>query len=106
MPANDQRQGPMRAMMRLLRLLTSWRERRAARRRAQLHCFMHMSDRMLADIGVRRADVHAAISGMVPVEHIARTHGAAPWTAPVHALRPQARQRSEAFAANDLGAAA
>ena len=106
MPANHQRQGPMRAMMRLLRLLTSLRERYAARRRAQLHGFVHMSDRMLADIGVRRADVHAAISGMVPVEHIARTHGGAPWTAPVHALRPQARRRSQGFAANDLGAAA
>jgi hypothetical protein len=65
-----------------------------------------MSDRMLADIGVRRADVHAAISGMMPVEHIVRTHGASPWTAQVQALRPESRQRAEAYAANDLSAAA
>ena len=32
-----------------------------------------MSDRMLADIGVRRADIHAALSGLVPAQHIART---------------------------------
>ena len=105
MPANDQRR-PMSAMMRLRRWFTSWRERRAARRRAQLRGFMSMSDRMLADIGVRRADVHAALSGLVPVEQIARTRGGAPWTAPVHTLRPQARQNPGAFATNDLGAVA
>ena len=101
MPANNQAHGPMAAMARLLGMVTSWRRRRAARRRAQLHGFMHMSDRMLADIGVRRADVHAAISGLVPVEHIARTHGGSPWTAQVHALRPDMRQQSTAGAAND-----
>jgi uncharacterized protein YjiS (DUF1127 family) len=106
MPANKQEHGSMTALGRLLRMLNAWRARRAARRRAQLHGFMHMSDRMLADIGVRRADVHAAMSGMMPVEHIVRTHGAAPWTAQVQALRPQARQQSEAYAANDLSAAA
>ena len=87
-------------------MLGAWQRRRAARRRAQLRGFMHMSDRMLADIGVRRADVHAAISGLVPVEHIARTHGGSPWKAQVHALRPHARQHPEAHAANDLSAAA
>jgi uncharacterized protein YjiS (DUF1127 family) len=96
----------MATMTRLLRMVTSWRRRRAARRRAHLHGFMYMSDHMLADIGVRRADVHAAISGLVPVEHIARTHGGSPWTAPVHALRAHARGRSEANATDDLGAAA
>jgi uncharacterized protein YjiS (DUF1127 family) len=106
MPANDQKLGFLTAMTRLLRMATGWRQRRAARRDAQLHGFMQMSDRMLADIGVRRADVHAAVSGFMPVEHIARTHGGAPWTAPVHALRPQARQQSEAGGAGDLGAAA
>jgi uncharacterized protein YjiS (DUF1127 family) len=106
MPANKQEHGSMSALGRLLRMLNAWRGRRAARRRAQLHGFMHMSDRMLADIGVRRADVHAAISGMVPVEHIARTHGGSPWTAQIQPLRAHLRQQSEAFAANDLGAAA
>jgi uncharacterized protein YjiS (DUF1127 family) len=105
MPANDQEHGPMTAMKRLLRTIERWRQRRAARPRARLHGFVHMSDRMLADIGVRRADVHAALSGMMPVEQIARTRGGSPWTAQVHVLRPQACQ-SEAFAAHDLSAAA
>ena len=106
MPANTQTHGPMSALTRLLRMVTSWRQRRAARRRAQLRGFMHMSDRMLADIGVRRADVHAAISGLVPVEQIARTRGGSPWTAQVQPLRPQTRRLCEAVAANDLSAAA
>ncbi len=106
MPANKQEHGSMSAMRRLLRMVSTWRARRAARRRAQLHGFVHMSDRMLADIGVRRADVHAAVSGFMPVEHIARTHGGAAWKAPVHALRPQARQRAEANDTDGLGAAA
>jgi uncharacterized protein YjiS (DUF1127 family) len=97
----------MAAMTRLLRMVTSWRRRRAARHRAQLHGFMHMSDRMLADVGVRRADVHAAISGLVPVAHLARTHGGTAWTARVQALRPDVSQQSKASAANDdLSAAA
>jgi uncharacterized protein YjiS (DUF1127 family) len=100
MPANDQRHGWMSAMTSLLRLIAKWRQRR---RGAQLHGFMHMSDRMLADIGVRRADVQAAMSGLMPVEHIARTHGGRLWTAQVHQLR---RAPSEALAANDLSAAA
>ena len=106
MPANDQKHGLQTALTRLLRTVTGWRRRRAARRHAQLHGLMHMSDRMLADIGVRRADVHAAINGLMPVEHIARTRGGSPWTAQIHALRAQARERSEANAADDLGAAA
>ena len=76
MPANDQRHDRMSAMMPLLRMLAAWRQRRATRRGVRLHGFTNMSDRMLADIGVRRADVHAAISGMMPVEHLARTQGA------------------------------
>jgi uncharacterized protein YjiS (DUF1127 family) len=95
----------MAALMRLRRMIGSWRQRRVARRRA-LHGFMHMSDRMLADIGVRRADVHAAMSGMMPVEHIVRTNGGVPWTAQVHALHPRHCPQSERFAANDLSAAA
>jgi uncharacterized protein YjiS (DUF1127 family) len=105
MPANDQEHGAMTAMTRLLRTIERWRQRRAARRSARLQGFMQMSDRMLADIGVRRADVHAAISGMMPVEHIARTHGGSPWTAPVRPLRPDMRQPG-AFAAHDLSVAA
>jgi uncharacterized protein YjiS (DUF1127 family) len=106
MPANDQKHGLQTTLTRLLRRVTGWRRRRAARRHAQLHGLMHMSDRMLADIGVRRADVHAAINGLMPVEHIARTRGGSPWTAQIHALRPQARERSEANDTDDLGAAA
>ena len=103
MPADSNRYRRINAMQ---RLLSAWRQWRAARRRAHLHDFMHMSDRMLADIGVRRADIHAALSGLVPAQHIARTHGGAPWTAPVHKLCPQCREPGEAFAATDLGAAA
>ena len=72
MPANGQKHGWMSPMTPLRRVVAKWRQRRAARRGARLHGFMHMSDRMLADIGVRRADVHAAMSGMMPVEHIAQ----------------------------------
>ena len=102
MPANGQRHGWMSAMIPLLRGVAKWRQRRAARCGARLHGFMHMSDRMLADIGVRRADVHAAMSGMMPVEHIARTQGGQPWTAEIYPLR----RRPEVVAANDLSAAA
>ena len=106
MPANNQTHGPRAALARLLRMAKSWRRRRTAGRRVQLHVFTHMSDRMLADIGVRRADVNAALAGMVPVEQIARTHGGAPWSAPVQALRPQTRRCCEGFGPHDLGAAA
>ena len=102
MPANSGRGGRTSAMK---RLLSAWRRRRAARRRAHLHEFMNMSDRMLADIGVRRADVHAALSGLVPPTDIARTHGSASWSAPVHKLCPHTRQ-SETLTATDLSAAA
>ena len=102
MPANGQKHGWMSPMTPLRRVVAKWRQRRAARRGARLHGFMHMSDRMLADIGVRRADVHAAMSGMMPVEHIARTQGGRPWTAEIHPLR----RRPEVIAADDLSAAA
>jgi uncharacterized protein YjiS (DUF1127 family) len=103
MPAHDQRHGWISARMPLLRTLAAWRHRRAARRSVRLHGFTNMSDRMLADIGVRRADVHAAMSGMMPVEHLARTQGGRPWTAEIHPLRVAP---SEAGAANGLSAAA
>jgi hypothetical protein len=54
---------------------------------------MVLRDRALADIGVCRADLHAAISGMMPVEHLARTqggartHGDRRWMAPLRELR-------------------
>jgi uncharacterized protein YjiS (DUF1127 family) len=100
MPADNGHSGRINAME---RLLSAWRQWRAARRRARLHEFVHMSDRMLADIGVRRADVHAAMSGLMPPQHIARTSGGAPWTAQIHTLRPQSHRRSNAA---DLDAAA
>jgi uncharacterized protein YjiS (DUF1127 family) len=103
MPANEQRHGWKSALTAPFRLIAKWRQRRAARRGVRLHGFTHMSDRMLADIGVRRADVHAAMSGMMPVEHLARTRGGRPWTAEVHPLR---RASSKAVAADDLSAAA
>ena len=93
-------------MSTLMRLLSAGRHWRAARRRAPMHEFMHMSDRMLADIGVRRADIHAALSGLVPAQHIARTSGGTPWTASVHTLRPQCREPSDAMCGRDLSAAA
>ncbi|HEU0224365.1 MAG TPA: DUF1127 domain-containing protein [Steroidobacteraceae bacterium] len=101
MPADSS--GPIKA---LKRLLGAWRQRRAARRRAHVREFMHMSDRMLADIGVRRADVHAAMSGLVPARHIARTTGGSSWTAQVHRLRPRCHQPPGGLAGTDLGAAA
>jgi uncharacterized protein YjiS (DUF1127 family) len=57
----------MSAMGRLTRGLGAWRRRRAARRRASLHGLMGLSDRALADIGLRRADVHAATMGVMPL---------------------------------------
>jgi uncharacterized protein YjiS (DUF1127 family) len=100
MPADSKRNW-MSVITRLLGAGRSWR---ANRRRTDLHAFMHMSDRMLADIGVRRADIHAAMSGLMPPERIARTHGGRPWSAQVCRLRPHCRQPSEA--ATDLSAAA
>jgi uncharacterized protein YjiS (DUF1127 family) len=103
MPADTQRRNWINTMMRLLGAGRHWR---AARRRAHMHEFTHMSDRMLADIGVRRADIHAALSGLVPAQHIGRTSGGTPWTASVHTLRPQCRESSDAMSGQDLSAAA
>jgi uncharacterized protein YjiS (DUF1127 family) len=103
MPADNGHCGRIDAME---RLVSAWRQWRAARRRARLHEFVHMSDRMLADIGVRRADVHAAMSGLMPPQHIARTSGGAPWTAQIHTLRTRHRQAPEVLPAKDCSAAA
>ena len=62
---------------------------------AQLHGFMVLSDRALADI--------AAMSGVIPIEHIARAHGDRRWTTPIQQLR---HRPAEALAANDLSVAA
>lgn len=101
MPAH--RSGPIDG---LRRLLGAWRQRRAARRRAHLAEFVHLSDRMLADIGVRRADLHAAMSGLVPAAQIGRSRDARPWTAEIHRLRPTCGEAAEALPAKDLSAAA
>jgi uncharacterized protein YjiS (DUF1127 family) len=47
--------GSISALRRLALALGVWRQDRAARRRAKAHSFMGLSDRALADIGVRRA---------------------------------------------------
>jgi uncharacterized protein YjiS (DUF1127 family) len=99
----DDDHGSGSPLARLMRALRTWSESRARRRNTQLYGFMILTDRALADIGVRRADVHAVMSGMMPVEHIARTHGGDPWTAQVQPLR---RPPAETLAANDLSAAA
>jgi uncharacterized protein YjiS (DUF1127 family) len=54
-------------MRRLMRLLASWWRRVAVRQRARLHGLMGLSDRALADIGLRRADVHGALMGVMPL---------------------------------------
>jgi uncharacterized protein YjiS (DUF1127 family) len=54
-------------MRRLLRALKRWRQRRARRNGARLQDFMALSDRALADIGLRRADVYAALIGAIPL---------------------------------------
>jgi uncharacterized protein YjiS (DUF1127 family) len=66
MPADNHDRGPIDALRRLALLLNAWRRRRA-RRRARLNSFMGLSDRALADIGVRRADVHGAMIGGMPL---------------------------------------
>ena len=95
------RVGGSHCLMGTLRRLLS--ALRAGRRNTQLHGFMVLSDRALADIGVYRADVYAAMSGIVPIEHIGRTYGHGRWTAQIH---PLPRAPSAALAASDLSAAA
>ena len=73
MPADNRNDGSMSALRRLLEKFAAWRRRRAARRRAHLHGFMAMSDRALADIGVRRAHVHGALVGAMALGRDATT---------------------------------
>lgn len=102
MPAGDGDHGSMTAIKRLLRLLRAWMQRRA-RRRAHLGSFMGVSDRVLADIGVRRIDVYGAMAGVVPLRRTAATAEEAPPDAAVCELPPRPRL---AVVANDLSAAA
>ena len=67
MPADNRNHGAISAPLRLLRMLNAWRQCRSERRRARMHSFMGMSDRALADIGVRRADVYGALIGAMPL---------------------------------------
>jgi uncharacterized protein YjiS (DUF1127 family) len=54
-------------MGRLMRAFGRWRRRRALRRRASLDGLVGLSDRSLADIGLRRADLQAAMMGVMPL---------------------------------------
>ena len=45
--------------------------RRRRRRRAELGALLSMDHRLLADIGLRRADLDAVMAGVVPIEQIA-----------------------------------
>jgi uncharacterized protein YjiS (DUF1127 family) len=97
------RHGLIGTLRRLVGALRAGHWRWAGQRNAQLHGFMALSDRTLADIGVCRADLHAAMSGVIRIEHIARAHGDRRWTAPIEELR---QRPVEAPAANDLSVAA
>ena len=100
MPADNH--GSMTAIMRLFGKLAAWRQRRAARR-THLHGFMAMSDRALADIGVRRADVHAAVVGAMPLGRQVATPEVSPPDATIHELP---RRPVLTVITNDLDAAA
>jgi uncharacterized protein YjiS (DUF1127 family) len=56
-----------------VRALAGWaarllgRIRQARRRRAETHALMMLDDRLLADIGLKRSDVTAAVYGDVPL---------------------------------------
>jgi uncharacterized protein YjiS (DUF1127 family) len=90
-------------LRRLVSALRAGHQSWVGRRNVQLHGFMGLSDRALADIGVCWADLHAAISQVIPIEHIARADGDRRWTAPIQHLR---HRPAEALAANDLSIAA
>jgi uncharacterized protein YjiS (DUF1127 family) len=101
MPADDFGHRSMGALMRLLRLFSTRRQRRAARRRTDLHGFMAMSDRELADIGMRRAHVYGALVGAMPLGRHATTATAPEATICRLRGRPTLR-----VVADDLNAAA
>jgi uncharacterized protein YjiS (DUF1127 family) len=89
----------MSALMRLVASFRAWRRRRIAAR----HSFMVLSDRMLADIGVHRADVFGAAVGAVPLARTAAPLGEAPADAKVCQLP---RRRALTVVPNELSAAA
>ncbi|MGH6947166.1 MAG: hypothetical protein ACREDZ_07535 [Kiloniellales bacterium] len=100
MPADNRDHG---AMSMPLRLLKAWRQRRSERRRTRMHSFMGMSDRALADIGVRRADVYGALIGAVPLAQAAVAPDDAPSGATIRRLPPRP---TLTIVPNDLDAAA
>jgi uncharacterized protein YjiS (DUF1127 family) len=95
--------GSISALRRLARALGAWRRDRAARRRARAHSFMGLSDRALADIGVRRADVVGALVGAKPLRHSATPAAKSQRDAQVYELP---RRPTLTVVTNDLGAAA
>jgi uncharacterized protein YjiS (DUF1127 family) len=102
MPADNH--GSMTAIMRLLGKFAAWRQRRAARR-AHLHGFMAMSDRALADIGVRRAHVYGALVGAMPLGRDAATPEVARPDAAIHEFHKRPRRPTLTVVANDRAAA-
>lgn len=87
------------AAMRLVASFRAWRWRRVARR----HSFSGLSDRMLADIGVRRADVFGATVGAVSLAGSAASAEGMRTDAEVYALP---RRRAATAVSSDLSAAA
>ena len=96
MPAETSNRGLMKAMS---RLFGAWRQRRA-RRRIPSNSFMSLSDRALADIGVRRADVYGAMIGVAPLRQSGLDH------VPEAAIHELPRRPRLTIVANDLDAAA
>jgi uncharacterized protein YjiS (DUF1127 family) len=62
------------------------RIRQARRRRAETHALMMLDDRLLADIGLKRSDVTAAVYGDVPLRP-------APVRRPPHPISAREPQR-------------
>jgi uncharacterized protein YjiS (DUF1127 family) len=95
--------GSVSALRRLARALRAWRQDRPARRRAKAHGFMGLSDRALADIGVRRADVVGALVGAMPLRQSAAIAAQSPRDAELYELP---RRPTLTVVTTDLGAAA
>ncbi len=62
-----------------------------AGRRGDLHALLSLDDRLLADIGLRRAEVQAVASGQVPLSQLSLRGQVGPSVA-----RPVPSERSEA----------
>lgn len=86
-------------LTRLVASFRAWRQRRVAAR----YSFMILSDRMLADIGVHRADVLGAAVGAVPLARTVAPLEGAPAGAKVCQLP---RCRALTVVPNELSAAA